>query len=80
MAWQWQRLEDSRNRTAWEQARLSGFLAVLPYSGKKVKTPRDLLAFVWENGCLDKKKPEPAKPMNRAELNAYFDKLEKRYG
>ncbi len=80
VVWQWQRMEESRNRTAWEQARLSGFLAVLPYSGKRVKMPHDLFAFVWETSRSNKKRSESAKPMNREELNAYFDKLERRYG
>lgn len=73
-------MEESRSRTAWEQARLSGFLAVLPYSAKRVKMPRDLFAFVWETSRPNKKRTESAKPMSREELNAYFDKLEKRYG
>lgn len=78
VVWQWRRLEEARSRESWEQARLAGFLAVVPYCGKKVKLPRDLFPFVWEQRPTPAAIPE--KPMDKETLAAYFTRLEKRYG
>ena len=49
--------EESRQRNAWEQARMIAFSAVAPHS-KRIRRPTDLLKFDWDGKPIRKEEDE----------------------
>lgn len=52
---QWGLYEERQAHASWERARLIGYMAVSPYTGKKVREPSDLIRFAWEKENTTKK-------------------------
>lgn len=73
---QWLRREENRFRAGWEQARLAGYLALLPYSKRKVREPGDLFRFAWE---ATPEAPD-AIPLSEDEFQEKFEQVANRYG
>lgn len=73
---QWRDWQDMTLHQAWEQSRLTGFLAVLPYTGKKVNNPKDFYPFPWER----KQKKSETHDVEQLSFEEKFKQLEDRYG
>ena len=84
---QWQQWEEQRYHAGWEQARLGGYLALLPYAKKSIKEPQDLFRFAWEippSPDIPASKKENAEPdvniLTQEAFEAEFNRVANKYG
>lgn len=76
---QWLRREENRFRAGWEQARLAGYLALLPYAKKGIKEPQDLFRFAWEIPLETNNKPTVS-TLTAEEFATEFERVTQKYG
>jgi hypothetical protein len=71
---QWGLYEERQAHASWERARLIGYMAVSPYTGKKVREPSDLIRFAWEKENTTKKNGKRHIPTDEdfARVEAYY--------
>ena len=76
---QWQRQEENLFHASWEQARLTGYLALLPYAKKGIKEPQDLFRFAWEIPLETNNKPTVS-TLTAEEFATEFERVAQKYG
>lgn len=76
---QWQKQTESLEHASWERTRFMCMSILQPYS-KKVLTPKDVMAFPWDNEQSSEEEKPKKEELTREEFMARYRAARDRFG